>query len=233
MDRRILFISKYPDTSKEFLRAMKERGADAQIQVDTASNGIEAAAHLKANKYQVVITGLSMDGYNGEQIITYLNKNSPHTVCIIYTTNISAAQLHFFINARSVFRVFLRPVDFQKEFYDAIEEAFAYYEVRVAEEEEEKNDGADIVQKEKELQKIRQRLLNQKQMHKPTERYMKRLLELSLQEYAGVTDEVQREKRKELEMEAAALCFGTEELQDAQRKRAEALTEQVKETLHG
>ena len=105
----LLFISKYPEIIHEFTDAMKDR----DIEIETAINGIEAAAKIKKKNYDIVITGLSLEGYNGEQIITYLNKTAPSTVCIIYTTTISSAQLHFFINARNVFRVFLRPVDFR------------------------------------------------------------------------------------------------------------------------
>ena len=175
MSRKLLFISKYPDIIQEFLVAMDGK----EVEIDIASNGIEAASRLKKNVYQVVVTGLSLDGYNGEQIITYLNKNFPNTVCIIYTTTISPAQLHFFINERSVFRVFLRPVDFNKEFYTALEEAFEYYDVRVANEQDEANRGAEAEQKEKETIKIRQRTARQEQMRRMAGGYMKRLTAIS------------------------------------------------------
>ena len=109
MEKRLLFISKYKDIIQEFLDAMK----DKDIEIETADNGLDAAALLKKNEYQIVVTGLTMDGYNGEQLISYINRAHPNTVCIIYTTTISAAQLHFFINKRDVFRVFLRPVNFR------------------------------------------------------------------------------------------------------------------------
>ena len=78
----LLFISKYPQIIHEFTDAMKDR----DIEIETAINGIEAAAKIKKKNYDIVITGLSLEGYNGEQIITYLNKTAPSTVCIIYTT---------------------------------------------------------------------------------------------------------------------------------------------------
>lgn len=123
----LLFISKYPEIIHEFTDAMKDR----DIEIETAINGIEAAAKIKKKNYDIVITGLSLEGYNGEQIITYLNKTAPSTVCIIYTTTISSAQLHFFINERNVFRVFLRPVDFRGVFWEALEEAYEYHAVQV------------------------------------------------------------------------------------------------------
>ena len=83
----LLFISKYPEIIHEFTDAMKDR----DIEIETAINGIEAAAKIKKKNYDIVITGLSLEGYNGEQIITYLNKTAPSTACIIYTTTISSA----------------------------------------------------------------------------------------------------------------------------------------------
>ena len=64
----LLFISKYPQIIHEFTDAMKDR----DIEIETAINGIEAAAKIKKKNYDIVITGLSLEGYNGEQIITYL-----------------------------------------------------------------------------------------------------------------------------------------------------------------
>lgn len=227
MSRKLLFISKYPDIIQEFLVAMDGK----EVEIDIASNGIETASRLKKNVYQVVVTGLSLDGYNGEQIITYLNKNFPNTVCIIYTTTISPAQLHFFINERSVFRVFLRPVDFNKEFYTALEEAFEYYDVRVANEQDEANRGAEAEQKEKETIKIRQRTARQEQMRRMAGGYMKRLTAISLQEYANRLSAEQKEEVKALEWETVGLCFGTDELQPENMEKAEMLTQKVKEAV--
>ena len=142
----LLFISKYPQIIHEFTDAMKDR----DIEIETAINGIEAAAKIKKKNYDIVITGLSLEGYNGEQIITYLNKTAPSTVCIIYTTTISSAQLHFFINERNVFRVFLRPVDFRGAFWEALEEAYEYHAVQVKNEED---TGARRQEQEKQEEK--------------------------------------------------------------------------------
>ena len=124
MARNLLFINKHAEIIQEFSREM----ADKNFEIDIAENGIDAAILLRQKEYQVVITGLVLDGFNGEQIVTYINKTYPDTVCIIYTTTISAAQLHFFVNERDVFRVFLRPVNFRKEFFEALSEAFEYNE---------------------------------------------------------------------------------------------------------
>ena len=181
MEKRLLFISKYKDIIQEFLDAMK----DKDIEIETADNGLDAAALLKKNEYQIVVTGLTLDGYNGEQLISYINRAHPNTVCIIYTTTISAAQLHFFINKRDVFRVFLRPVNFRAEFFEALEEAFEYYAVKV------KNSEENVERKEKmkeyknEILAIQQKIENQDNAKIGMNHYMKRLVNFTLKEYGG------------------------------------------------
>ena len=181
MEKRLLFISKYKDIIQEFLDAMK----DKDIEIETADNGLDAAALLKKNEYQIVVTGLTMDGYNGEQLISYINRAHPNTVCIIYTTTISAAQLHFFINKRDVFRVFLRPVNFRAEFFEALEEAFEYYAVKV------KNSEENVERKEKMKEykngilAIQQKIENQDNAKISMNHYMQRLVNYTLKEYGG------------------------------------------------
>ncbi|MBP3487709.1 MAG: response regulator [Roseburia sp.] len=179
--KSMLFISKYPQIIQEFLDAMGEQ----EFEIDTALNGIEAAKKIKKKDYDVVVTGLSLEGYNGEQIITYLNKNVPSTVCIIYTTTISPAQLHFFINERNVFRVFLRPVDFKGVFLEALAEAFEYHavQVKIAQDEQEKRETQE--NQRKEIQAIEHRMRMQQLAGDSLNRYMKRLMRLTLKEYAA------------------------------------------------
>ena len=155
----LLFISKYPEIIHEFTDAMKDR----DIEIETAINGIEAAAKIKKKNYDIVITGLSLEGYNGEQIITYLNKTAPSTVCIIYTTTISSAQLHFFINERNVFRVFLRPVDFRGAFWEALEEAYEYHAEQVKNEEDTGARRQEQEKQEREIEIMDQRMRSQRQ----------------------------------------------------------------------
>lgn len=206
MSRRLLFISKYPDIISEFVDAMGGK----EIEIDAASNGIEAAAKLKKKEYQVVVTGLSMDGYNGEQIITYLNKEFPNTVCIIYTTSISPAQLYFFINERNVFRVFLRPVNFHMEFSQALEEAFEYYDIRVKDKEEESERKQELEKKKKAIVAIERKLNVQKKAQDGMGRYLRGLIRGTLKEYGGAMDAGQMEGLKQLEKETLALCCGQE-----------------------
>lgn len=202
MGRRILFISKYPEIVQEFLDAMSGRN----VEIDTASNGLAAATKLKTTEYELVITGLSLEGYNGEQIITYLNKKHPNTICIIYTTTISPAQLHFFINERDVFRFFLRPVDFNKEFYMALEEAFEYYDVRVKNSEESAAFAVEVENKKKEMLQIERRLDLQRQVQRNMERYLKRMYTISLKEYGAKLDMEKVQQLAKLEWEAVELC---------------------------
>lgn len=224
MSRRLLFISKYPEIVKEFLSAMGGK----EMEIDTVSNGSDAVSKLKKTEYQVIVTGLSLDGYNGEQLITYLNKNHPNTVCMIYTTSISLAQLHFFINERNVFRVFLRPVNFHKEFSQALDEAFEYYDIRVKDKEEESERRTDLEEKKRAMVELERKLSIQKKSGKGMVRYAKELMALSLAEYAGKLDAEQVSGLKQLEWEAVELCGGQERNEMAQLAKAEMLAEKVR-----
>ena len=157
----LLFISKYPEIIHEFTDAMKDR----DIEIETAINGIEAAAKIKKKNYDIVRTGLSLEGYNGEQIITYLNKTAPSTVCIIYTTTISSAQLHFIELSRSgtYSGVFLRPVDFRGAFWEALEEAYEYHAVQVKNEEDTGARRQEQEKQEREIEIMDQRMRSQRQ----------------------------------------------------------------------
>lgn len=222
--KSMLFISKYPQIIQEFLDAMGEQ----DFEIDTALNGIEAAKKIKKKDYDVVVTGLSLEGYNGEQIITYLNKNVPSTVCIIYTTTISPAQLHFFINERNVFRVFLRPVDFRGEFFVALSEAFEYHAVQVknAQDEQEKRETQESQQKE--IQAIEHRMRMQRLAGDSLNRYMKRLMRLTLKEYAGakLPQEALLEMLDEEEQAVDCCC-----MQGKQTREALAQAEQIMENI--
>ncbi len=58
----LLFISKYPEIIHEFTDAMKDR----DIEIETAINGIEAAAKIKKN-YDIVITDYPWRGTTGSR----------------------------------------------------------------------------------------------------------------------------------------------------------------------
>ncbi|MDD6305630.1 MAG: response regulator [Clostridiales bacterium] len=224
MARKLLFISKYRDIIQEFLDAMK----DKDIQIETAQNGLEAAALLKKNEYQVVVTGLTMDGYNGEQLISYINRAHPNTACIIYTTTISAAQLHFFINKRDVFRVFLRPVNFRMEFFDALEEAFEYYAVKVKNSEENAERQEKTVENKKQILGIEQKMDNEDSAKMAMGRYMKRLVNFTLKEYAGSLKQEEWERLAGVENGMIELCCGGEK----SLLKAEKAAEQLNEIVH-
>ena len=224
MSKRLLFINKYPDIIQEFLAAMEGR----EVKIDVAANGIQAASCLKKHVYQVAVTGLSLDGYNGEQIITWLNKNFPDTLCIIYTTTISPAQLSFFFNERKVFRVFLRPVDFKREFFEALEDAFEEYEVQMAEKEEKLLHKDRVRQRESEILGIQQELAMRKKMWPYAGAYVERLTGSLLEEYAdGISAERKAQIREE-EREVVRLCFGAASTRTEDFERARELAERIK-----
>lgn len=202
MDRNLLFISKYPDIIQEFLDAMQ----DKDVEIDTAKNGIDAAALLKKKEYQVVISGLVLDGYNGEQIFTYVNKTYPNTVCIIYTTTISPAQFQFFMNKRDIFRIFLRPVNFRMEFFQALEEAYEYYEIRVRNSEEEEEVRRKLAQYRTSMAELKRKIEIQKKAKERISFSMKRMMAFSLKEYAGRLTPEGRKQLLQLESDVVELC---------------------------
>ena len=202
MERNLLFISKYREFKEEFLDAL--RGND--IVIDTAENGIEAATLLKKKEYQVVVTGLVIDGYNGEQLITYINKTCPNTVCIIATKAISAAQLHFFVNKRDVFRVFLRPLNYETEFMDALEEAYEYNGIKRKDEEERIRQDELIATYRASIERISQNLEDQSFLVHKMEDYMKRLASLSLKEYASDIPGESQKRLNSFELGIVEVC---------------------------
>lgn len=227
MDRNLLFISKYPDIVKEFLLAMEGK----EIAIDVASNGIEAVTKLKKKEYQVVVTGITLEGYNGEQIITYLNKNHPNTVCIIYTTTISPSQLHFFINERNVFRVFLRPVDYRQKFFVALEDAFEYHDVRIANQQDEASRDVEMEDKTRRCREISEKLARSEQAKPYANRYMKIMAQLSLQTYADKLDIEQKKILLGAEYRTIDLCLRKEGTSEEDIAAAEELAKKVKQKL--
>ena len=124
MEKRLLFINHREEEIKGFLEAMPE-----ELKIDTADNGIDAALLMKKNTYGVIVVDMELKGYDGEQLIKFMNKVYPDTVCIVYTVAITHGQLSFLLNERNVFRVFLSPANFREEFYQMIEEGFVLYGV--------------------------------------------------------------------------------------------------------
>lgn len=134
MKDSVLFVNRDQTEIKEFLSAMQ----DYTFVIDTADSGLEAAVLLRKNKYKVVITGMNLSTYDGTKLIAYLNGHCPYTACIVYTTRVDLAQLRLLVNKRDVFRIFLKPVNYRGDFYHAIKDGFAYYDMQEAAAEEQK-----------------------------------------------------------------------------------------------
>lgn len=132
MENNLLFVNQNREIIREFLDAMKE----CTFEIDTADNGLDAAVLLRKKKYKVVITGVNLPSVDGSKLIAYLNQYCPQTVCIVYTRRLELAHLKLLVNERRVFRIFQKPADFKGEIYDAIQEAFEYYNVQEAEKQE-------------------------------------------------------------------------------------------------
>ena len=197
MERSLLFINKYPEIIDEFTREL----AGQEIDIDVANNGIDAAVLLRKKEYQIVVTGLTMDGFNGEQIITYVNKVHPDTVCIIYTTTISPAQLHFFVNERNVFRVFLRPVNFRKEFFDALNDAFEYNSIKKKDREEEEERKKRLQRNKNAIHEIEGFLVSQMEGWKGLETFGKKVISYTIEQFLKDMEDTRKQKLKQLEID--------------------------------
>ena len=201
----LLFINKRKEVVQKFLDAIKDRG----ILADTAENGIEAAALLKKKEYQVVVTGTVLDGYNGEQIISYINRVYPDTICIVYTTALNAAQIRFFVNKRDVFRIIRRSVNFTPEFFTALEEAFEYYGVKKQCTEEKEKRSAQIAENERKTGEIKRKLERLEDAKPGLVNYMKRLTRYTLGEYNANMNKEERKKLSAVEDGMIDLCGGS------------------------
>ena len=123
MENRILFVNKRAKLIEEFLVAME--GTDFVIK--TALNGFDAVQLLKEQEYKVVITGLIMEKFDGNQLISYINQEYPSTACVVLTTKMNVGQLAFLVNQLDVYRIYLRPVDLKGQFLEMLKDAFIYY----------------------------------------------------------------------------------------------------------
>ena len=123
MKDNLLFVNQNKDIIREFLETVKE----AEFDVDTTDNGLEAAVLLQKKKYKLVITGIDLATYDGTKIVEYVNEYCPETLCIVYTVRLELAHLKLLINERKVFRIFQRDVSYHGELQEAIIDAFTCY----------------------------------------------------------------------------------------------------------
>lgn len=126
MENNLLFVNQNHDIIRQFLDVMQEY----DFAIDTADNGQDAIAFLKRRKYKLMITGMDLSRVDGSKLIAYLNKYFPRTVCIVYTRRLELAHLKLLVNERRVFRIFQNTADFGGEIYNAIMDAFDYYDVQ-------------------------------------------------------------------------------------------------------
>ena len=188
MDRNLLFIGKYPEIREELHDVLEEK----MIETDIVDNGTDAMELMKKKEYQVVITGLVLDGFNGDQILSYIYTNHPNTICMIYTHAISAVQLEFYLNKRNVFRVFLRPVNFRQEFMQALEEAYEFSDLK-KHDRETRQQRLDILEENRraiiEMEKL---LEHQNKGWKDFQKFSELLLNFTAERYGADLSQEQR-----------------------------------------
>lgn len=73
------------DDEASIRAALRELLQDAGYEVDTAADGEEALKMLRERSYDLVLTDLFMPKLDGMEILQYIERHAPKTVCIIIT----------------------------------------------------------------------------------------------------------------------------------------------------
>ncbi len=81
LNESILVVDDAPDIRAGMAEILKNAG----YHVDTASDGQEAIEKLDDRFFDVVLTDLAMPRKNGMDVLNFLKKHSPESVCIIIT----------------------------------------------------------------------------------------------------------------------------------------------------
>ena len=157
-----------------------------------AQNGTDAMELLKQKEYQILVTDLNLDGYNGDKILSYVNQKFPDTICMLYTNSISAVQLGFYLNKRDVFRVFLRPVNFRQEFMQALEEAYELYDLKKHDRDSRQERLKQLEDNRKAIAEIEKIIENQNGRWKDFEIFADRLLGFTMERYGTAWNVEQR-----------------------------------------
>ena len=163
MKRNLLFISRYPEIIDEFQGILEEK----QIETEIAQNGTDAMELLKQKEYQILVTDLNLDGYNGDKILSYVNK-------------------------RDVFRVFLRPVNFRQEFMQALEEAYEFYDLKKRDRDSRQERLKQLEGNRKAIAEIEKIIENQNESWKDFEVFAERLLGFTMERYGRNLNTEQR-----------------------------------------
>jgi DNA-binding NtrC family response regulator len=82
---RVLLV----DDEKEFVEALSERMANRGVQVDAASDGLEALNKVKGKSYDAVILDLAMPGMDGIETLRRLLEMNPDLQIILLTGHAS------------------------------------------------------------------------------------------------------------------------------------------------
>lgn len=175
----LLFVSRDPAVIQEFLDAVK----DYEFEADTADSGQQAAKMLQEKKYKVVITGMNLSSFDGNKLIAWLNEKYPETICIVYTTRVDLAQLRLLVNERNVFRIFLKPANYHGDFYHAVMDGFAYYDILAAQKEKQ-----DLLEKKREnavhtITEMEEAARVGEEERQKLEQFLFPLIQLSIQEF--------------------------------------------------
>lgn len=190
MENRLLLINKRPEVVQEFLRSFQTE----DFIIDVATSGVEGFERLRDTDYKVVVTGTVFRDIDGEKLLGYIAKNKPETVCIVYTTKLSLAQVAFLTNRLHVFKVYLRPGDYRGKMLTGIQEAFELYDVRQAEKEIEDEEREKLQMQQERYDDMRQRVMERKD----ADMLLLRIFEPILNKIVESGDDLPAEERAQL-----------------------------------
>ncbi len=81
--KKILVIEDNPMVIKSLEFKLKKDGNDVII----ANDGREAMKHLKENVFDLILTDLMLPFVTGNELISYIKKNTPDTPIIVLSTS--------------------------------------------------------------------------------------------------------------------------------------------------
>lgn len=126
----ILFV----DDETFSLKMIKRVFLDKPYNLFFATNGKEALEILSKQEIKVVITDLEMPELNGTALIELMQKTYPNIVKIILSGNIDCKNIFHLFNNNSIFKCFIKPIQFNTELLSTINEAILQYEENVKKE---------------------------------------------------------------------------------------------------
>ncbi len=190
MEDRVLLINKRQNVVDEFIKAYEGES----FRIDVAMSGVEGYQRLQEHAYKVVIVGMVFPDIDGEKLLAYIRKTAPETICIVYTTKLSVAQVAYLTNRMHVFKIFLRPGDYRGEILEAIEEGIENYDLKVQEGLEEEEEWKEFNLQKERYEERKKRVMD----HRVADKRVFQVFDMIMKEISALNDDLEIEEREQL-----------------------------------